>query len=305
MSVTLTNVKTYITDRAAGDGSTRFDRVMTKIANDALTAIYQAGDFDFAKRWVKQALAAPYTTGTASISVDGTALTGSGTTWTSAMEGRYIRLNGEAALYRLVTYVSATAFTIETYRGDATLSAEDYEILDIRFAAPSRFRSFGRPQADDQSYSALTPVTLERVKQMHMHERLQRPPSVYATEQVEVSSVPTPYIWVYPAPAAKQILELPYYVWPAEKTSGSDVFELPFEAQDLLWAFVDAFLAKYHKAADWPALLAKAEDDARKKLGRTRAINEGTQSTEMRVEGGDETIFGGDWGLASGEPVYT
>lgn len=303
MSVTLTNVKQYIMDRAANDGSTRFDRVMVKIANDAVSSLFSAGKFDFAKRWTKQALAAPYTTGTVSINVDATALTGSGTTFTSAMAGRYIRLNGESALYRLVTFGSTTSFTIETYKGDANLSAVTYEIVDIRFAAPTNFLSFGWPQSDEIATPFLSPMPLEKIKYLHMHEQMEFQPRFYAIEQMETSSVPGPHIWVYPAPSSKQILELPYYVFPSEKTAGGDIFEIPFEAQDALWAFVDAHLAKFQKDDRWVALMALAKQTAQDRLGSTRNVNDAGVSQEYWPDGGVE-IFEGEWGLAPGEPVY-
>lgn len=77
---------------------------------------------------------APDTTGTASVAKGSKSVTGSGTSWTSAMVGRKIRFNGENAYYRISAVGSGTAITLEApYQGttdaDATLSIYQDEYL--------------------------------------------------------------------------------------------------------------------------------------------------------------------------------
>jgi len=52
-----------------------------------------------------------YTTGTASVDASGT-VTGVGTTFTSAMVGKGIQLNGQTSWYQIATFVSTTSITI-------------------------------------------------------------------------------------------------------------------------------------------------------------------------------------------------
>ncbi len=63
-----------------------------------------------------------YTTGTVEIDVDGN-VTGSGTTFTSAMVGRGFKASGHTKWYRVATYTSATAITVEDDKDDV---ASDY-----------------------------------------------------------------------------------------------------------------------------------------------------------------------------------
>lgn len=76
-----------------------------------------------------------YSTGTVAIDADG-AVTGSGTTFTAAMEGKPFKADGHDTWYRVKTYTSATAITIEDdyddrtsdYTGDVITAGATFEI---------------------------------------------------------------------------------------------------------------------------------------------------------------------------------
>jgi len=71
--------------------------------------------------------AASYATGTVAVTAGGTELVGTGTTWTSDMNGRLIRINEQAAFYTF-TFVDATNATIDrAYEGE-TESGLSYRI---------------------------------------------------------------------------------------------------------------------------------------------------------------------------------
>lgn len=61
-----------------------------------------------------------YTTGTVTVDVTTGAVTGSGTTFTSAMVGKGFKANGHTAWYRVKTYSSATSIVIEDDKDDVT-----------------------------------------------------------------------------------------------------------------------------------------------------------------------------------------
>lgn len=79
---------------------------------------------------------ADYTTGTASVSVDGTAVTGVGTTWqptvSTSNESRWIRFtfpSGDGAWYQIDSVNSTTGLTLETeYEGSTAVSGGAYTI---------------------------------------------------------------------------------------------------------------------------------------------------------------------------------
>lgn len=74
-----------------------------------------------------------YTTGTVSVTQNTATLTGSGTTWTSDMVGRYFFLTdslGQSSgnWYRISAFVSSTELTLETYFEESTVSGSTYII---------------------------------------------------------------------------------------------------------------------------------------------------------------------------------
>lgn len=72
---------------------------------------------------------ADYTTGTASITSGATAVTGSGTTFTAAMVGRYIKFtSGDSLLYEIASYSSATSIAITKPYEGSTVSGSAFNI---------------------------------------------------------------------------------------------------------------------------------------------------------------------------------
>lgn len=62
-----------------------------------------------------------YTTGTiTTLANEGTAITGSGSTWTAGMVGRYLRIDADGEWYKISAFTSTTAITLATeYQGTA------------------------------------------------------------------------------------------------------------------------------------------------------------------------------------------
>lgn len=302
----MTNVKQFLRDRNGEDASSRFDRIAEDIANDAHRALHGAGKFDFDKRFSKVVLAGNYNTGTVSISAGGTTLTGVGTTFPTSSANRFVRLNGENELYRVTAYGSGTSLTIDTYQGDTALSGVTYELIMPRVAAPSRFRCMQEPGSDNLTYPSLKARLVQEIKQLHRLDHELGTPRVFGFEDVEASSVPAKWMWVYPAPSSEEVFDLPHYVWPDDMTSGSDVVEIPFEAEDVYKLFLEAYLARYQKDPNWPALLSLARQEAVAALGTTRAVTRSRQSKPYYYGDDEEDAFtvDNDADMAAGEPAY-
>lgn len=128
--------------------------------SSAITFVY--------KKSIKDLSVADYTTGTiTSITQGATALVGSGTTWTAAMVGRFIRitdsdtaLKGDGQWYEIGSYTSATSIgLLKPYQG-TTIAAgaaaytigqmppypETYHVLPVWYAVSEYYM-----QKDDQS----------------------------------------------------------------------------------------------------------------------------------------------------------
>lgn len=78
---------------------------------------------------------APVTAGTVTVGNGLTLVTGAATAWTSALVGRYLRI-GQRAQIRIESVASATSLTLSQNWDDISLSAQKYEINQIRFALP-------------------------------------------------------------------------------------------------------------------------------------------------------------------------
>lgn len=101
-------------------------------AGNTMTMIYESLSKDMQY--------ANYTTGTITTLANlGTAVTGSGTTWTSAMIGRYIKINDDGEWYRVTAVGSPTTLTIATpYQGTAiAVGTSAYTIGEIPKTPPA------------------------------------------------------------------------------------------------------------------------------------------------------------------------
>jgi hypothetical protein len=82
----------------------------------------------FKKRY--EITASAYTTGTVGVTAGASAVTGSGTTFTSTMVGRYIQFSNTDYLYEISAYTSATAITIRE-KALITVSGGTYTIDEV------------------------------------------------------------------------------------------------------------------------------------------------------------------------------
>ena len=303
MSFTFANARTFLRERDSEDGSTRADNVYKRIANAANIALRNAGKWDFDKRIERLVFNGRYNTGTVAVTAGGTTVTGTGTTFTAAMDERYIRLNGEDLQYRITAFGSTTSLTIETYEGESNLSGVTYEITEDRKALPARFRDFAKPIIDDVvpplCFMRLEDLITARLEYHHTDY-----PRWYSVEWQEDSSIPQPYMWLYPAPVSKRVVTLPYYAWPPELSSDGDLFYVPWEAEPVIQEYLLAFLYREQSRADWMQQVAMADAHARAALANFRAANESRVRQEWHA--GQEEGPGKDWDnrIAAGEPVY-
>jgi hypothetical protein len=83
-----------------------------------------------------------YETGTVTVTFNSTTVTGSGTTFTSAMVGRQFRVGTGSPIYTIATYTSATSIEIDQAYGGETAAGQDYQIYNAYQTVPSDFGSF-------------------------------------------------------------------------------------------------------------------------------------------------------------------
>ena len=279
MAFTATQGLEFLRNYDKLNGSTRAQALYYKMMNDGQRELFSLGTADHTQRSTRMSLAVPYTTGTVSISAGGTAVTGSGTTFTAAMVGRFIRFNGEAEQYEITANpgASATALTIETYLGTANLSGATYIISEDRKALPTLFRSVHQVVLSNAaggrgSIYYLEPRSFEQLNHMRQNYVTAVYPYFFCTKWVTPASgnVPVGYLYLYPSPSVAQIVTVYYNTWPALLSTGTDECSIPYELEGAYREFLLAFLYRENKDPNWMAQLDRARKVALDTIAATR-----------------------------------
>jgi hypothetical protein len=103
-------------------------------------------DWSFLQKSYILQTVAPYNTGTVSVDVAGTSVTGLGTTFTADMVGRYIGFSTSTGnttdWYRISKFTNTTTIVIDTpYTGGTALSGASYTIHKVFFRVPGDART--------------------------------------------------------------------------------------------------------------------------------------------------------------------
>lgn len=178
--------------------------------------------FDYKLPWAERRgllrTHAPYTTGTVSISVGSTSLTGSSTLWNTANAynennmrvGGKVILAGGKDLYTVSSVGSDTASTLNTrYVGDAALSGEEYTYFEDEYALASDFL---RP-VDFQSFTDDASIAL--IGRAEWRRRYPRPnvsgrPKVASLLDLSFSGSTSPVRKVVLYPYPNNVYLIPY-----------------------------------------------------------------------------------------------
>jgi len=113
-----------------------------RFVNDAYSRILSVCKHPEAMQESAFHIPAFYQTGTVSVSNGGTTVTGSGTTWTAAMEGRQILFDDQGPFYDILDVVSATEITLGSAYIGSDLSGSTYTIALVYLQCPSDFLQF-------------------------------------------------------------------------------------------------------------------------------------------------------------------
>lgn len=79
---------------------------------------------------------APYETGTVDVTNDSASVSGTGTSWTSAMEGRKFYVEGDSFPYVVKTVSSTTSLTLDTIYTGTTATGSSYRIFQDEYIMP-------------------------------------------------------------------------------------------------------------------------------------------------------------------------
>lgn len=216
------------------------------------------------------ALVAPYSTGT--VSTVSTALTGSGTTFTSAMADRYIRIGSNTFFLRLSAFVSTTAMTLEAALGTDASAGTTFVLFQHRYNLPS---DFGRITnvTSDILMREVSRSTIDRLDPYRVSTA--STPEVYCIDGLDPGTTGSQVFQmeVWPLPSAARPLRVEYLktnvlssstdeplyrsdvlVW---KSAESGAFFLHAKTGDAAWlALADRYHARYTEALEG----AKSDD---------------------------------------------
>jgi len=122
------------------------DRKLVRAFNRVLRVLSGIEDWHFLRAEGEITLTAVYETGTVACSQDAAAVTGTGTTWTNAMEGRAFIFATHPLVYRIASVDSATTLTLDRAYVGETVTESEYQISQDRYDLP---QDFDRPVDED------------------------------------------------------------------------------------------------------------------------------------------------------------
>lgn len=142
-----------------------------------------------------------YTTGTITMTSASATVTGSGTTFTSAMVGRQLKVRN--FVYTITAYSSSTSITIDRVWLNATSSANTYSIVNAYFAPTETdffsFISIIDPANGWKLYQGFNSTELD---QFDIQRSSSSTPRIVASRVYNSSNVPQFEIWPHPTTQA-------------------------------------------------------------------------------------------------------
>lgn len=102
--------------------------------NLAYKEVQEAYDWQWRQKWGVFQTILIYETGTVTATLSSRTLTGDSTVWTSAMVGRYIRINGQTDVYRISAVASGTSLTLDMPYTDTTTAGLSYKIFNLFYS---------------------------------------------------------------------------------------------------------------------------------------------------------------------------
>jgi len=212
---------------------------------------------------------AEYNTGTVTVTNGSTTILGSGTTWTTEMSGRMIRISSESEYYEF-TRTSETAGTLDRpYEGE-TASALAYQINASIYTLPSDLRILNGMSSFSLG-DELVKKSLGELREMAPRRDQYGSPQFYAIYPDQGSDPPLSQVELYPIPT--NVESLPYeYTADQDAPSAASTSLLPWMRPAALIAGVRAELSddlavKQYWEARFTKLVADMVIDAARRAG--------------------------------------
>ncbi|MGA9769175.1 MAG: hypothetical protein WBV94_09050 [Blastocatellia bacterium] len=234
-----------------------------------------------------------YETGTVAVTQGSTAITGTGTVWTTGMTGRRFRIDGREEFYTFTRTGNGTGTTERTYEGEDD-GAASYRIFDNIVTLPSDLRVLESIKVPSINRD-LDQIGREQLDQFAPARLDYGPPEVYAP--FDDSAGGLPQIELYPIPETAEGLPIRYRTAKARLVASGDT--LPeWMSEECLKTGVEAYLyglagdvgMRDRMRVDFLSLLAdqKVVDIERMEPQQMRMASRFTRHRRARAWGNDD-----------------
>ena len=211
------------------------------LINEAMSDLIYVHDWPWRRKTDVGQTVAPYSTGTVTATLGSTTVTGSGTTWTSAMVGRKFRVDGDLDFYTVSAFTSTTSITLADAYVNATVSGSAYEIYQDTYALAADMDRIVGLQVQDPDTQVIFASDQE------LYDHFPNPQSEAAPDTAVVYQQNTSGNWqvqFYPIPSDLIQFQYQYY---------ARLTELSADADDM--TTVNLIPLKLHQLVIWRSYL--------------------------------------------------
>jgi len=241
--------------------------------NTAHLEIHGAYDWPWAYKETNISVNPSYSTGTVSVAVGSTTVTGLGTTWASTWANKRIRLDNNQD-WPVASVLNATSLTlVEPYHGAAALSGASYVIYQDVYQMPADFE----PGKDLVLLQPDVRIRVRHIPRMALETQSVVLKSLFTNIAMGYSdqgrdSTGRYLIRIIPPPTNTNTLRLVYKARPTDFAALTDISWLPQTYQDILELSAESEVKRTHGVPgfDVPAAIA-----ARKRLEMKRQVAAG------------------------------
>lgn len=174
-----------------------------------------------------------YSTGTVSVTQGSTTITGSGTTWTSAMEGRQIRVNNQSPILTITDVASATSLTTDLAYPLATATGQSYQILQNYVTAPTDLKYLLSVLDPYRQWRLRFNITQTEINQWDPGRTNAGDTWVVADWQFDSDGVAQYELW--PAPTTTRGFNFTYIAQGSDLTASDDTPIYPLRGDEILY----------------------------------------------------------------------
>lgn len=216
-----------------------------EFVNTSYARIIRAGNWSAVRGEGEFVIPATYSTGTANVTQSSTGVTGTGTTWTSAMIGRQFFTVGTGPFYTITDVPTSTSLTLDRVYGEATANLQVYDILLVLITLPTDFLKFQSVMDRANNWRLHTGFRQEQLDTWDSKRSVNGTPTILATAPYTSAGVPRAEIW--PRVTSGKTYSYRYERKPVDLSAATDTTIYPISSDVIR-------LGSLVELAKWPGL---------------------------------------------------